>query len=838
MCSHANPPGSETCERCNARLVPLTAPPPAQEPPGLARDDLPLPPPGLIREPEPEPTPRARPADEAGFEEEAPAWLQRLRDSALSDSASSDGDVAPEPEPMEPPDWLGRLGAGAEAQPPPEPVEEEVPHWLAELAPAEGEAVEPPAEEAEVPDWLAELAPVEGKAAEAEAPDWLAEMAPAAGEAVEPPAEEAEIPDWLAELAPAEGEAAEAEVPDWLAELAPAEGEAVEPPAEEAEIPGWLAGLAPAEGETAEAEVPDWLAELAPAAGEVAEAEVPDWLAELAPAEGEAAEAEVPDWLAELAPAEGEAVESPAEEAEIPDWLVELAPTEGETVEAEVPDWLAELAPAEGEAIEQPAAEAEVPDWLAEMAPAEGEPITPPPTEAEVPDWLARLVAPEEAETPAPLAAAEPAEHEAPEWLAEMAPAEEEPTAPPPAPVPDWLMEAAPAAPVEAGPTPEESGLAQAEIPDWLQAIQPGVVPTPPGEEVEVETRGWLAGIAGVIQPASVVAAPASVSAVPERPSAEATLARASLWQELIARSAQPVPRELPQAHVPSARDRVERWLVYAVLVLAVFIPILAGIDLSTVLSLDEPLTMEAGAAFDVINQTVAEGAPVLVVFDYAPAYVGELNLQAEALLHHLAQRRARIMAISLTPEGAGLAQGLFDDVLSEKDYQAGRDYVNLGYLPGEAVGIRSLEFLPRQFQGEAFDGRDLKDAPVFGGDTGFSLSKVSLIVVLTGDANDLRWWVEQTTLLEKDLNIELPLVAAVSAAIEPLVRPYYEMASRQIDGLVVGLAGSVDYERELQWHGGPAHIRLSGQLVGQVAVLALILIGVLVHGVSRKRAD
>jgi hypothetical protein len=805
MCSHANPPGSETCERCNARLVPLTAPPPAQEPPGLSRDDLPPPPPGLIREPEPEPTPRAWPADEAEGEEEAPAWLQRLRDGALSaDLASSDRDVEPEPEPMEPPDWLSRLGAGAETQPQPEPVEEEGPDWLGRLeAGAERQPPPEPVEE-EVPDWLAELSPAEGEAAEAEVPDWLAELAPAEAEA-----EEAEAPDWLAELAPAEGEAEEAEAPDWLAELAPAEGEA------------------------AEAEVPDWLAELAPAEAEAAEAEVPDWLAELAPAEAEAEEAEAPDWLAELAPAEAEAAE-----AEVPDWLAELAPAEAEAAEAEVPDWLAELAPAEAEAVEPLPEEAEVPDWLAELVPAEGEPVTPPPPEAEMPDWLARLVAPEEAETPVPLAAAEPAEPEVPEWMAEMAPAEEEPTAPPPAPVPDWLMEAAPAAPVEAGPTPEESGLAQAEIPDWLQAMQPAIVPTPPEEEVEVETRGWLAGIAGVIQPASFVAAPASVPAVPERPSAEATLARARLWQELIARSAQPVPRKLPQAHVPSARDRVERWLVYAVLVLAVFVPILAGIDLSTVLSLDEPLTLEAGAAFDVINQTVAEGAPVLVAFDYAPAYVGELNLQAEALLHHLAQRRARIMAISLTSEGAGLAQGLFDDVLSEKDYQAGRDYVNLGYLPGEAVGIRSLEFLPRQFQGEAFDGQDLKDAPVFGGETGFSLSKVSLIVVLTGDANDLRWWVEQTTLLEKDLKIELPLVAAVSAAIEPLVRPYYDMASRQIDGLVVGLAGAVDYERELQWHDGPAHIRLSGQLVGQVAVLALILIGVLVHGVSRKGAD
>jgi len=269
---------------------------------------------------------------------------------------------------------------------------------------------------------------------------------------------------------------------------------------------------------------------------------------------------------------------------------------------------------------------------------------------------------------------------------------------------------------------------------------------------------------------------------------------------------------------------------------LAVIAPIFAGVDLFDALSLDQPPTAEAGEAFNFVNDIVAQDesvAPVLIAFDYAPSYMGELHLQAESLIHHLAMRQARIMAISLTPEGAGLAQQLLDDVLSEHDgYQAGQNYVNLGYLPGEAVGIRSLEFLPQRFHGESFDGGKLKDAPIFGDDAGFTLSKVSLIVVLTGDVNDLRWWIEQTTVLEEDL----PLVAGVSAAIEPQVRPYYDMESPQIDGLIIGLAGAVGYENEMDWLDGPAHLRFGGQLVGVVAVSALILIGMLVFGISRKR--
>jgi hypothetical protein len=449
-----------------------------------------------------------------------------------------------------------------------------------------------------------------------------------------------------------------------------------------------------------------------------------------------------------------------------------------------------------------------VPDWLAEPAPAE----------AEVPDWL-------EESTPAePEPTALPEEAELPDWLADLKPAEQEAVGPPP---------------IEAGAAPEETGLAQAEIPVWLQALRPGVAPSPVPEEEEeeevIETSGLLAGISGVIQPASAVTPLPTAPTKPEQIGAEAALARARLWQELIARSAQPVPLELPQPQARKARDRIERWLVYGLLLVAVLVPILAGIDLSDALGLDEPLTEGADAAFELIDERVTQDAFVLMAFDYDPSYMGELQVLAEALLHQLAQNRGRIIAMSLTPEGASLAQQLLEDVLDDQGYQAGQDYVNLGYLPGEAVAIRSLEFLPGRFQDQGFDGRDLKDSFIFNDDEGFALSNMSLVVVLTGNANNLRWWVEQTTAVETDLDEDLFLVAGVSAAIEPLVRPYYDMSSPQIDGLIVGLQGAVDFERKLNWQDGPAHIRLSGQVIGQIAVLALILIGMLIYGLSRR---
>jgi hypothetical protein len=566
-----------------------------------------------------------------------------------------------------------------------------------------------------------------------------------------------------------------------------------------------------------------------------AEEEIPDWLADLAPVESEeeesavvSAEEEIPDWLVGLAPEEAE--EEPAvvsAEEEIPDWLVGLAPEEAEeepaviSAEEEIPDRLVGLAP--GEEAEEPAvvsSEEEMPDWLAAMVPTEEETVTTPQAEAEVPEWLAEMIAPEDQEARvSEIEGLTPAvESEVPDWLASAPAVDEEEL-----PVTD-----------EGLVSYEESGLAQAEIPTWLQAMRPEAEPTlaPTEEEREVETDGLLAGIAGVVRPASVITASAVSSAASEQMGVDATLARARLWQDLIARSTQPAKVALPQAPAKTSRGRIERWLVYAVVCAAVIIPILADVDLSAIFSFEQPLTAEAGVAYDFVNEKVAQDAPVLVVFDYDPAYVGELQAIAESIIHHLAQRQARIIFTSLKPEGAGLAQQVIDDVLSQHSYLAGKDYINLGYLPGEAVAVRSLEFLPTAFRDRAFDGNELEPGLVFGDSESFALSKMALVAVLTADAQNMRWWVEQTTSLEEELDKELPLVAGVSAAIEVLVRPYYDMSSRQIDGLVVGLPGAADYEDKLDWSDGPAHVRLGGLLVGQLAVAGLIVLGILVHGI------
>ncbi len=843
MCGAINPPGNVFCDECNARLVPVFARPtgPLQMPPSLKGLSLPTKPLEEIEEaalPPETAMPEAAPAPEVSEvsqpregeeEEEEPAWLVRLRTKYGRAPAEAEEEVEEAPawlrelhetpaEEAEAPDWLSELRRRAEEEvpafeepeeeaPPPAPVEEEVPPWLAELRAGEEreEAAEVPslAEAGEVP---AVEVPVEAPAQE-EVPAWLRgvrEELPSPPEEVPPLAEEEEVAE---------------ELPGWLRELAP---EAKEEVAVEKEKEGEeVAPLAEAEEPMEAGELPEWLQRIAPPE-EVPPAKV------TSPAETEA-----PAWLQAVTP--GAEAPPPAEvEQEAPSWLEEIS-TAGEVpafeeaapvaeAEERVPAWLQELAPISEEAV--PTAPPEEVPAIAEEGPEEG------PEEGAVPAWLEELkvIEPVPFKEPAALVEAPPLPEEGIEEGVEEAPpfpvgVEELAEVPVPAPSEEGVEEKVEEAPPPPGGVEE---LAAAGIPAWVMALRPPELeagPAPAREEVIpeiVETTGLLAGIPGVLPAEPVIGIPHTL-----RPPTPVTVPgelalEAKLLGEVIAQE------HPPAVSIPTERGKrlarhAGRLLLYLALIAAVLIPYFFSTGLFEESVSPAPETED----FYRTIENLAPDSVVLVAFDYDPSLAAEMSLQAEALIHHLMKRGLKVMTISMYPGGQALAEEILRGAAGVHGYQPVEDYINLGYLPNQPASLRAFAGM-NPMANYTYEGTPVSETSL--GRRIDRLSDFGLIVELAAGQDTLRWWVEQVGSRYPGL----PMVAGISAGLDPYVRPYYETPGRrQLKGLLVGLPGAAQYEG-LTGRPSRALDNLESQGLAHLTIVAVIMVGNVVYLASR----
>ncbi len=511
----------------------------------------------------------------------------------------------------------------------------------------------------------------------------------------------------------------------------------------------------------------------------------------------------------------------PASEEDEPEWLKRLRarravegtpgaapgpsfPAPQATGEGLPPDWM--HAPHEDLATGPTAApgpqlaggEGIVPSWLSDVQPPAPAPIEPVPpsapaapaafaseddelrgaySEKEIPDWL--VSAREEAAAPvdvAGLAGVPAAPIETPPLEELLAPGV----------LPEWLT-------AGSSPTPPPievpgEGLEQAVLPPWLRAMRPVEGPlAPKGEpgeaEERVESAGPLAGLRGVLPPkfeAEVGRHPPVLPSLLDIQPAHA--AHAELLQRIVST---PESRAVPRAR---RRPQARPWGGLAVLVILVAAMMVPGATGTSVFARPSVIAVETLQTANLIN-SLPRDRPLLLAVDYDAAASAELEAAALAVLDHVMTVGAPIASVSTRPVGAALAERLMTRTrAAHPQYQSGINYLPLGYLPAGPIGLRAFAANPWQaiFGQSAPEGWDAGMVAALHASSNFSA-----ILVVVSDPAALQSWIEQVHTAVPSV----PLVAIVSAAAEPLTRPYYESAFPSVQGMVVGLAGAEAYE-------------------------------------------
>lgn len=594
----------------------------------------------------------------------------------------------------------------------------------------------------------------------------------------------------------------EPSLPSWLSSLRKDQGSAEsKSTAETSPHQDLPLGPAPTSSSDSSSDVPDWLSGLKKAASE-GEEEVPDWLNQLAEKtidsentphadKGTATGSDFPEWLSNLESTPG-TPEAAAGESR-PEWLSDSEAKTGPEFAESSPIFSSELQPSN-------AARDETSSWLSEFQadvnaaeeqeakkeqfeaapqqPEKGEETEP------LPDWLAGIQGsstPSDG-TPALIDNEEGAAHEhkndsafsleIPDWLSNLKPEQAAET------IQEGIAETA---------TPEN--LEISELPSWVQAMRPveSVVAEAKATQENskvIEQSGPLAGLHGVL--------PVGPGLGPLRkPPVYSTILQvtdgqqryAAAFERLISSETQ--PQAAKRTHLVS--NRLWRWLIAGLLILAVVLPLSTRIQVTQASKLQPPEMLKA---FTLIG-SLPSNAPVLAVFDYDPALSGELEAAAAPLMDHLLLQGPRLALISTSPTGPALAERLLHDtsaspLVAGHNYQAGQQYVNLGYLAGGSSGLLYFAISPANAAPFTVDGQQAWQLPPLQGIR--KLSDFAAIIVITDNADSGRVWIEQAGSTIGNT----PILMVISAQTEPMIFPYYD--SGQIKGLVTGLAGGEAY--------------------------------------------
>ena len=129
---------------------------------------------------------------------------------------------------------------------------------------------------------------------------------------------------------------------------------------------------------------------------------------------------------------------------------------------------------------------------------------------------------------------------------------------------------------------------------------------------------------------------------------------------------------------------KIDRRVIFLVIGLCTLLPLLYPVGLPIRIS------SEVRGVFDHV-ESLPERSVFLLSLDFDPASKPELHPQAIALLRHAFRKNLRVVAMTLWVSGTGMADQLVTQVAKEMEKENGRDYVFLGWSPGNTAVIINM---------------------------------------------------------------------------------------------------------------------------------------------------
>lgn len=392
-----------------------------------------------------------------------------------------------------------------------------------------------------------------------------------------------------------------------------------------------------------------------------------------------------------------------------------------------------------------------------------------------------------------------------PEWLAKAEPIQEHPVEP------DQVEE----------PLIEDQArkkLEKGRLPAWLQSLRPvaAVIDTPEPARISpvVEEQGVLAGISGTLPGVELadrgVKPQTFTSGLRVLPAQQRN---AEIFRSLL-QPEEAILAENVSIKSVSPMNIFVRVLVGTLILLAVIVPIILSGYSGVIPVLYPAEVVNSHTTVD----TLQIEKPVLLVAHFEAGLAGEISWTAQPVLHHLVARGVPMVLTSTNVVGFAMLQDMVSRAAgANTGYVTADKVVEMGYLPGGAIGLGALVSDPRAALPFTTALKPIGDIPSLRNIA--ALTDYGALILITDNPEFARSWVEQ---VDQD-NTALPMLAVVSAQAAPMIQPYAD--SGQIDGYVSGINGAVVYEI-LQMRAGSASNRFGSYQLSLLAVAVIIFFG------------
>ena len=263
----------------------------------------------------------------------------------------------------------------------------------------------------------------------------------------------------------------------------------------------------------------------------------------------------------------------------------------------------------------------------------------------------------------------------------------------------------------------------------------------------------------------------------------------------------------------------LDRRIIFVFVFLGVLIPLLIQFKFPI------KATPDVRAVYEEVERVAGRKGAVLIAFDYGPGSEPELQPMALALLRHCFSQEVKVVVVCLWPDAPGLAQEAREATSKEFDRVDGVDYAFMGYKPGGASVVINMgqdfhSAYPRDANGARTDTltvtRDIHTLEDFG-----------FVFDLAAGASIDGIWIPYGQ--EK---YRFPLGAGCTAVMAPDLFPFLQ--SKQLVGLIGGLAGAAEYE-SLVDHPGTATDGMRPQSVTHIVIIAFIALGNAMYFLNRR---